>query len=334
MSEGREALAGRTFEAAVSQAPGRLLITGANGFVGSTALRRLEAAGISAVGLVRDPGKAGASGSLLRVSGDLDDRAGLAQVIERIAPAWILHLAAIASPRVANDHPRAAYRTNVGGTLNLLRAAQVVGARVLLASTAQVYGRRNGTLAETDLPQPGNVYARTKLAAERLVLRFAERGGDGLVARPFNHSGPGQSDEYVLPAFAQALVRARDFGARVPVGNLEPERDFLHVDCVLDAYGVLLARAPSGTLANVCRGTATSIGALLKGLAAQLGLDGPALDALVQIDPYRIRADDPAVVVGDPRRMQELGFSPTRSIEQLLEDVAKAARSTPTPRAR
>ena len=318
-----------TFEAAVSEAPGPLLITGVSGFVGSRALGRLESAGIDSVGLVRDPDQVEESSSRTLLLCDLDDRIGLARALGAVAPAWILHLAAVASPRVANEDPRAAYRTNVGGTLNLLRAAQHVGARVLLASTAQVYGRQGGFLAETLEPQPGNVYATTKLAAERLVLRYAQRGGDGLVARPFNHSGPGQSTEYVLPAFAAALLRAREFGARVPVGNLEPKRDFLHVDCVLDAYGLLLARAPSGAVVNVCRGTGTPIGELLSGLGAHLGLEGPALERLIQVDPYRVRADDPAEVVGDPSCLREFGFRPTRSIEQLLGDVAAAAEGPP-----
>ena len=301
-----------------------LLVTGAGGFVGRRLLDRLSAAGIPVRAVYRILPEAPPAG-VEALCCDVNDRAGLAELLARQPPARVLHLAAVASPRAARERPREAWQTNVGGTLNLLRAAAPSGARVLVVSTAQVYGRRAGVMRETDPPRPETVYAATKLEAERLALLAAERGRHALVARPFNHSGPGQSTEYVLPAFARSLREARDRGEVVRVGNLEPERDFMHVDDVLDAYALLLERASPGSISNVCSGRGTSIGELLEGLAARFGLGGADLERLVRVDPGRVRSDDPAQILGDTRRLQGLGFEAARGLAQLLDDVARDA---------
>lgn len=297
------------------------LVTGATGFVGRVLVERLRAADGEVWGLARGPRPGRAGDGVRWLEADLTDRAAVVRAVEEAAPERLYHLGALASPRACAERPAAAFATNVGGTAAVLEGAAAVGARVLVASSAQVYGRATGRIDEERPLAPVTVYGRTKRAAEAVARAFARRGVHVVVARPFNHSGPGQTTDYVLPALVEQVRAAAERATPIRTGNLFPRRDFLHVDDVLDAYALLLERGVRGEAYNVCRGEGLAIGDALRGIQRRLG----AADQRTEEDPERVRAGDPPEIVGDPSKLAALGWTPAIGFDALLDDVAMPA---------
>ena len=228
----------------------RILVTGASGFVGSYLRPMLKArwpdAAISGLGMRKD---VGASQDLIAV--DLLDAEALAEVVRKAAPDTVIHLAAQASVALADRDARdMTWAVNLGGSLNLASAisAHCPDATLLFVSTAEVYGASflGGVVNETSLTLPMNVYAKSKLIAEQMFAAALPERTQLVVARPFNHTGPGQREAFVLPSFAAQVARI-EAGAQPPrmvVGNLDVRRDFLDVRDVAAAYVALLEAAP------------------------------------------------------------------------------------------
>lgn len=297
------------------------MVSGAAGFVGQRLLRRLSGRpGLELHALAREQRPdALADVPLQWHRADLLDHGALEKALQQTRPDRLYHLAAIANPRECAANPRLAHLVNAKGTLALLLAlfrANPV-ARALLVSSAQVYGTRTGRLSESHPATPVTVYGQSKLSAERVARGLARRGHTVVIARSFNHTGRGQTPDYVLPALAQNLKRALQTGSALGHGNLYPKRDFLHVEDVLEAYEVLVERGQSGEVYNVCRGVGTSIGELLEGLMARLGQ--PHSTAL---DPALARSKDPEEIVGDAHKLQSLGWCPTWSVDTILDELA------------
>ena len=208
----------------------RVLVTGAEGFVGRHLLRALP------------PGT-----QALTPGFDVTDPAATAAALEHARPDAVIHLAAIAAPMDARRDPARAWAVNLHGTLTLARAIldQAPRALLLFAGTADAYGAsfRPGTpLDETAALAPQNTYGATKAAADLALGAMVADGLRLVRARPFNHTGPGQTDAYVVPAFAHQAARIAA-GHQPPVmhvGALHPERDFLDVRDVVAAYAAIL----------------------------------------------------------------------------------------------
>jgi GDP-4-dehydro-6-deoxy-D-mannose reductase len=292
----------------------RTLVTGASGFVGGRLLERLRERGDELFALSRRPPRV-AEGVSWRAA-DVTDREAVARVVAEVAPERVFHLAALAHPGECEEEPERAFATQAGGTAAVL-AALPASARVLLVSTSQVYGVPASSPVSEEAPLAArSVYGRSKRAAECVARRFARGGAAVVIARPFNHSGPGQSARYVLPALVAAVRAARAAGEPVRTGNLFPRRDFLHVDDVLDAYELLLERGVPGGAYNVASGEATAIGDLLAEVQRRLGT------ALVAVpDPGLVRPGDPEEIVGDASRLRALGWAPRRDVTRLVADV-------------
>ncbi len=178
----------------------RVLITGVSGFVGFRLARHLAAQGHEVAGTyLRDrPDLAGVELFDL----DLLDETLLAETVDTVEPQVVVHLAGLSHVGESWSRPADYFRVNVLGSENLVRAA--AGARLIAASSAEVYG----TVPESDQPisesrsvAPESPYALTKAAMERLVLAEG-----GLVVRSFNIVGPGQAQNFALPAFTRQLV--------------------------------------------------------------------------------------------------------------------------------
>ena len=302
---------------------GTTLVTGASGFVGRRLLERL-AGKESVVGLSRgrpdDVRIPWIELDLARASREpsLEDHLAAAR------PSRILHLAALADPRACEHDERLAVAVNVLGAQALFRAAARLDVPVVFASTAAVYAPSAAPLREDALLGPRSVYGRTKRAAEDAAAFAAREGARIVVARPFNHSGRGQSDRYALGAFAKRLAAARGTAEPIEVGNLDARRDILHVDDVIDAYLLLFERGVPGEAYNVCSGTAVEMGALFRGLAARLGYTPEELAQRTRPAPGLKRRDDPDVLVGDPAKLKALGWLPARSLDQLLDELAES----------
>ncbi len=240
--------------------------------------------------------------------------------VSKFQPDAIVHLAAQSSPRDSWTAPELTYRVNFVGTRTILEATRTAApnARVLLIGSAEQYGSTvPGAPAfdESTPLRPVSPYARSKTAADLLGADFAERGVDVVRVRAFNHTGPRQSDHFVLPSFARqvAEIAAGRCEAVMRVGNLDSVRDFLDVDDVIDAYMRLIhGDAPAGAY-NVARGEGHTIRSLLDTLIALAGVS-----PLVVVDPDLARPTD--FSVGDSTRLREAtGWKPLISIETALE---------------
>ena len=289
----------------------RILVTGAEGFVGRHLQVALRAAYPEA--------------ELAMPGFDVTDGAAVVAGVAAARPDAVVHLAAIAAPMDAKRNPELAWRVNLMGTLSLARAVlQTAPEAVLLfAGTADAYGAsfRPGTpVDETAALAPQNAYGATKAAADLALGAMAAEGLRVVRARPFNHTGPGQTDAFVVPAFARQVARIAA-GLQVPVmtvGALAPERDFLDVRDVCAAYAACLsAEVAPGTILNLASGVARRIGDVLQDL---LGLAG--VEAEIQTDAARLRPGDIPRAVGDASQARRLlGWAPRIAWEQTLRDV-------------
>jgi GDP-4-dehydro-6-deoxy-D-mannose reductase len=309
----------------------RVLLTGADGFVGGWLARRLLEAGHEVVGTRRAGGKPSAvltSAEAARLSWRDLDLASRRSVEQAAEGNWdvVFHLAALASGSEARADPGLAWEINAAGTARLAEA--LAGQRprsdplLVLASTGEVYGP--GTEAprrESDPTRPCSPYAASKLGAEVAVSETARRAGIRVViARAFPHTGPGQDLRFVVPSLVDRLVMARRVGApAIKVGNVEVVRDFLDVRDVAAAYLVLAERGVPGEIYNVASGEGQTIAGISQRLMDLLGWT-----VTLETDARLVRSADIPYLVGDATRLRALGWSPRVTLDQTLRDLLDA----------
>ncbi len=336
----------------------RVLVTGASGFVGRWLLPRLVEAGtqVLALGLEAESLAVPAHGApewpaaLTWRFGDIRNDDFLRSSVAEAAADTVIHLAAISHVRTAAANPGVAWDVNVSATARLLhwldenRRESGVDPLVLLAGSAEQYGweeGRPGPLAEDARQLPRTVYAATKAAQEILAFQmYRSTGLRCVVARSFNHSGPGQMPRFLIPALVsrvRALGKGRASGlpgglagsvspavsgalAVLPVGNLSPVRDYLHVSDVVDAYILLCQRGAAGEAYNVASGTGWSVREVLDRVLARAGVRAEPVE-----DPQLVRPVDVPVLVGDPRKLQAAtGWQPSHSLDDIIDDLLNA----------
>ncbi len=263
------------------------------------------------------------SASVTYFEADIRDLSALRQICEATQPDQIYHLAAVPSIADSWNDPRATFDINVAGTHNLLDACMPLASRprLLNVSTAQVYGARGEAGLSEDCPlQPVSPYAATKAMAELLVYLYPPSQRERVVtARPFNHSGPGQTADYVLSDFARQIAEM-EIGVRSPVlevGDLEVERDFTDVRDVVRAYALLLHCGRGGQVYNVCSGATYRISTAVDVLQSLT-----SVRLAIQVAPDRARPGQPQRICGDPSKIQgDTGWRPTISWEAMLRDL-------------
>ena len=288
----------------------RTLITGAQGFVGRHLDEHLRRSGDTVVGVDREC--------------DVTDLESVTRTIAQCRPEVIYHLAALTDVGASWKESALFTRVNVLGTANVLKATRSVvpDALVLLVSSADVYGvvrERDLPLSETHHPVPVNPYAQSKLEAEQIAFdAIRSQQQRVIIARPFNHVGPGQSVDFAVAALVSRLLDARDRGQReIRVGNLASRRDFSDVRDVVRAYRMLVQYGQSGEIYNVASGV--DVG-LLDVATELVDLIAPGVQ-LVR-DPELFRPVEVPVMRGSAAKLHDLtGWEPSFTLGESLRDV-------------
>jgi len=290
---------------------GRVLVTGLRSFTGPYLARALQAAGHEVHGADE------AAGFDLRLP------ASLAATLVAVQPDYVVHLAALSSVTHANATDL--YSINTVGTANLLEAiAQAApGVRkVLLASSANVYGNSNADPIDEDVPPaPVNHYACSKLAMEFIARTWFERLPI-LIVRPFNYTGPGQTEAFLIPKLVAHYAQRRPL---LELGNIDVERDFSDVRMVADAYARLLTADAVGTVVNVCSGVGRSLRSVLEQLQS-ITAHVPQL----RVAEHLVRRAEVHRLVGSNRRLRGLiGELRYLDFTALLGEMVAAASPRP-----
>jgi len=312
----------------------RSFVTGISGFAGVYLATRLLDAGHAVFGAAREPGSLAELharyGDRLPASavtiGDIRDGTSLRAALSRAAPDVVFHLAGVAFVPHTVARPELAYEVNFLGSVELLAAVRDVAprARVVLVTSGEIYGWLDGArdlpLVETQALRPLSPYSVAKAAADLAGFQFfRSQSLDVVRARPFNHTGPGQSARFVCSEFSRALAAA-ELGVgpkRLRVGNLDVERDFSDVRDVVRGYVALVEDGVSGEAYNLGSGVSTSVRTVLERLRALC-----RVSVEIETDPQKVRQSEIPRIAGSIAKIEAAtGWRPEIALEQTLADL-------------
>lgn len=263
----------------------------------------------------------------LELDADVTDTDALSQAIAAAKPQSVIHLAAASSVAASWTDAGEPWRVNALGTVNVLDAvrAHVPEARVLVVSTGDVYGQADELPTPETAPfRPTSPYAASKAAAELAADQFRRAGSDVVIARAFQHEGPGRDERFAVGSWAAQIARAEEVGhGQVLVGDLSPRRDITDVRDVIRAYEALLDPSVPAETYNVASGNAVAMRDVLDILVslARCPIE-------VEEDPSRFRTSEVKELSGDSSKLRAAtDWAPTIPLEQTLADSLDAARS-------
>jgi GDP-4-dehydro-6-deoxy-D-mannose reductase len=294
----------------------RALVTGSHGFVGKHLLRHLREHGDEVHGIDRER--------------DVTNERSMHEVFEWFRPDVTFHLAALTHVGDSWDQAEEFTRINVVGTQRVLEASFAANpaAMTVLVSSSEVYGvtrPEDQPLRESFRLAPANPYSASKVEAERVAHEALRvRGQRVVIARPFNHLGPGQSVSFVVPALVSRLLEAAAHGDReIPVGDLTTRRDFSDVRDVVRAYRLLAEHGVAGEAYNVASGVDVALGDIAARLVAELA---PSVELVV--DPALLRPTEVPVSRGSAQKIHEAtGWAPMIALSTTLKDVIDDQRA-------
>ena len=277
------------------------MVTGARGFTGIHITEMAQKQGIKVIAL----------------ESNLNDEKALNKEITQISPDYVAHLAGISF--VASKDHEAFYRVHALGTSNLLQALtklQTAPKKILLASSATVYGNSPNHLSVEDQPlTPIDHYAISKVAMEDMAKTFFNRLPI-VIARPFNYTGPGQKGNFLIPKLVDHFAKRESF---IELGNLNIEREFNDVNMICDAYLKLLELGKANEIYNVCSGQARSLQFVVDTLKK---ITGHAIE--IRVNPDFVRASEVHRMVGSPEKLKQLLAGNGLSLQiPALEDTFK-----------
>jgi len=305
----------------------RILVTGAPGFVGRRLVAALRQRLPRAASITPTSRRGESDPELGRVEPlDITNRDAVAKAIREVAPTHVLHLAGISAPLRVGDSQLDAWITNVMGTLNLAHAIlrTLPSCHLIFAGSGLVYGGCVPGRAFDELSPlvPLNEYAATKAAADLALGSLVLRGLNVVRLRLFNHTGPTQTEAFVVPGFAAQVARI-EAGLQPPiisVGNLDGVRDFLDVSDVVAAYVSVVLRAealPPGQVLNIASGVPRRIGSILDDLLAL-----SAVTIKLRREPARMQPSETPYSVGDASTARRLlDWAPSCDFRATLGDV-------------
>lgn len=298
----------------------KALITGASGFVGSYLIDKLLQKGYEVVGLSRSQPE---NKDVNFISCDINDPAKVNKILKSAKPDEIYHLAGSAFIPDTYKDPLGAYHTIVNGTLTLYEAIRQLelGSKILYVGSAEVYGDGRGKpFNEEDLLQPANPYAGAKACADLISEQYAINYQMNIIrARPFNHTGPKQSADFVCSSFAKQIAEMEGHGRNViRVGNIHVKRDFLDVRDVVNAYFELLQQGKNSEAYNVSANKAVSISELLSWLFSFSNIEDP----IIEMDTNKIRDNDAAIRLGNNSKLlQDITWNQEYQLKDTMREM-------------
>jgi len=300
----------------------KALITGSEGFVGKYLRAELAAAGYEVMGVDLCDGDG-------VIAADLLDPAATEAVLKQVMPQVIFHLAGQADVGKSWKIPQKTFEINVIAAINLMEGIRKVcpEASLVIVGSSDEYGnlREAGVSVNEETPmRPMNPYAISKDAQEKLGKAYVKAYGMKVcMTRSFNHGGAGQRTGFMIPDFAQGIVRVeRGESEAVSVGNLASKRDFTHVKDIVRAYRLIAERGTPGEVYNVGSGKTYSAGDVLDKMIALARCPIP-----VRPDPARMRPSDTPVICCDNGKLRnDTGWEPEHSLEEILEDTLEYYR--------
>lgn len=265
------------------------LLTGAGGFTGRYLEPALGQRGYRVTRL--DP--------IGQAPCDLTERDAVERIVLQANPDVVIHLAAVTF--VGHNNVEDFYRVNVLGTLNLLEALAKVApipSRIIIASSANVYGAPGVELLDESVcPAPLNHYANSKLAMEHVARTWFDRLPI-IITRPFNYTGPGQAEHFLIPKIVKHFRWRASF---IELGNLFVSRDYSDVEDVVDAYLALLESEVRSEVVNICSGRAV---ALLDIVTIMNAVAGYEIE--VRVNPEFVRENEVPRLVGSAAKLRSL----------------------------
>ncbi len=312
----------------------RALITGGHGFVGRHLAQHLVKCGDDVAltylphlkeSELRGPNKVPVPTQAQTLALDVTDKLAVDQLLSLAKPDVIYHLAALTHVPNAETDIANVMAVNVMGTLNLLEAIAKHSkeTRLLFVSSSEVYGEpRLGSLPLTEQSElrPISIYGVSKASADLLAFKYAFREGVNVVrVRPFQHTGPGQTDNFAISSFAKQIAEIK-LGKAQPtlkVGNLEVKRDYSDVSDIVRGYREAVLNGKRGSAYNLCSGKSvalTDVVAMLLKLAE--------VEAEVVVDETRVRTVDVPDLYGSAQKAQkEFGWKPRIELEGTLHSL-------------
>ncbi len=295
----------------------KAFITGVSGFVGKYLAEHLLENGFEVYGIDRQ----GAEIKDCKIEVcDILDKKKLSAVVEKAKPDVIFHLAALSSVSKSFEAAKETKRVNVEGTRNLLDAvvATKISPVILVISSLQIYGKPDRLPIKEDAQlRPNSPYAESKVEQEKLCREYSEKLKI-IISRSFNHTGPGQSADFVWPSFAKQITEI-EAGKRkeLNVGNLDVERDFSDVRDIVRAYLLAVQKCKPGEVYNICSGKAYNIGKMLNVMKSY-----STAKVKVTVDSARVRKEDVHVLYGDNSKFAKAtGWKPEIPFEKTLKEL-------------
>ncbi len=302
----------------------KVLIFGAGGFVGSYLSREFLEHGYAVVG--SDKATRGQLPPEVAFHpADLLNAEEVESLVNAVGPDVVINLAAISSVGASWGIPQTTIEVNVVGALNILEAARKAEKkpRILFVGSSEEYVITEQAIDEETELNASNPYGISKVTQENFAALYrAHYGLQVYCVRPFNHTGVGQRDSFVLPSFCKQVAAIEKSGqpGTIQVGNLNIERDFSHVKDIVRAYRMIVEQDDCRAIYNVGSGTAYNLTELLQYVTK---LSHQPIS--IEVDPARFRpSDQPRICCDHSRITEELGWTPEYSVYDALKEMYDA----------
>ena len=290
----------------------RVLITGIDSFTGTYLSSYLAELGYELYGT----SKSSNLGNTYRC--DITNRDNILDVLQRVRPTFIIHLSAISF--TAHGDNNDFYRVNTIGAINLLDALVALNMRptkIILVSSATIYGNQGlEVLDESLCPKPANHYGASKYAMESLAKNYFDRLNI-IITRPFNYTGIGQAEEFLIPKIVKHFKEKKDV---IALGNLDVSREFNDISFVCEVYCKLLELEKKSEVVNICSGRGIK---LLDVIGMMNEITGYQIE--VKINPAFVRKDDIKTLTGSSKKLFNLiGKIEQKEFKETLRELFEA----------